>query len=98
MKRARKHAWKYADAIIAINKYSASLFPECHNKAHIIYDWFDIQSRYEKRSYSEIFGEKSKDLKVFLFTGGLGRIKGTHIVVQTFQEKIHGNVVLVMPE
>lgn len=91
MKRARKHAWKYADAIIAINKYSASLFPECHNKAHIIYDWFDIQSRYEKRPYSEIFGEKSKDLKVFLFTGGLGRIKGTHIVVQTFQEKIHGN-------
>ncbi|MCI8402826.1 MAG: glycosyltransferase family 4 protein [Lachnospiraceae bacterium] len=91
MKRARNYAWKYADAMIAINKYSASLFPECFNKVHIIYDWFDIKNRNERRPYSEIFGEGSEDLKVFLFTGGLGRIKGTHVVVRTFQEKIHGN-------
>lgn len=88
MKRARSYADRYADVLIAVNHYSASLFPECKEKTHIIYDWFDMDNRYEKRPFSDIFNEDVKRLKVFLFTGGLGRIKGTHIVVNTFIEHL----------
>lgn len=90
MSRARRYVRHYADAVIAINHYSASMFPECRTKMQIIYDWIDIEKRYEKRSFSDIFGVDSENLKVLLFTGGLGRIKGTYEVVKTFTDEIQG--------
>ena len=76
---------------MAINHYSASLFPDCADKMTIVYDWIDFSNRFEKRSYDEIFGEDTKQLKVLLFTGGMARIKGTLEVVQTFHENIQGS-------
>jgi len=91
MKRARLYAQKYADAMIAINNYSASLFPECSDKITVIYDWIDFTNRNEPRPYEEIFGEGQDNLKVLLFTGGLARIKGTLEVVRIFSERIKGS-------
>ena len=91
LNRARKYAEKYADALIAINRYSASMFSQCMGKITIVYDWFDAEGRYEAKPFSEIFGEDFDKLKVILFTGGIGRIKGTHEVLRTFKEHIQGD-------
>lgn len=90
MKRARKYVYKYADFVIAINCYSASMFPECKNKISIIYDWFDSIYRDKPILFNEIFNENPEKLKIILFTGGIGRIKGTHEVIKAFSEKITG--------
>lgn len=91
MKRARFFALHYADALIAINQFSASLFPECVNKTTIVYDWFAPKDRYEEKPFMDFFGSEAENLKVFLFTGGLGRIKGTLEVVQLFSQHIVGS-------
>lgn len=91
MKIAKQYIQKYSDAVIAINNYSASLFPKCAYKMTIIYDWIDFTNRNEPRPYEEIFGKGQKNLKVLLFTGGLARIKGTFEVVRIFSEKIKGS-------
>jgi glycosyltransferase involved in cell wall biosynthesis len=90
MMLARNTAKKYADKMVAINHYSASMFPECTSKMSIIYDWIDFRDRYEPRPFDDIFGVDSSKLKVFLFTGGLGHIKGTYDVVQIFTNYIKG--------
>lgn len=91
MERARKYVAIYADWIIAINKYSASLFPECAEKITIIYDWIDFSNRDEPRPFCQIFGSEAESLKVILFTGGMARIKGTLEIVRLFHEKINGS-------
>ena len=91
MKKIGQYATKYADSIVAINKYSASLFPECKNKLTIIYDWIDLSERDEARPFKDIFGENQENIKVLLFTGGLAKIKGTLEVVKIFSEKIKGS-------
>lgn len=91
MMMARKTAKKYADKMVAINHYSASMFPECASKMSIIYDWIDFSDRYEPRPFDEIFGANSSKLKVFLFTGGLGHIKGTYDVVSSFSKVVKGD-------
>ncbi len=91
MKRARLYAQKYADAVIAINSYSASLFPECSDKTTIIYDWIDFTDRNDPRPYEGIFGPGQDGLKVLVFTGGLARIKGTLEIIQIFSERIKGS-------
>ena len=90
MSLARKTAEKYADKMVAINHYSASMFPECADKMSIIYDWIDFSDRYEPRPFDEIFGKDSSKLKVFLFTGGLGYIKGTYEVICAFSKVVKG--------
>lgn len=84
---ARNAVYKYADELIAINNYSASIFPK--KKATIVYDWIDMDSRYEKRPMDEIFGEDTSNLKIYLFTGGLLRIKGAYQVLYAFHTFIH---------
>ena len=91
MEKARQYAEKYADAVIAINKYSASLFPECSNKMTIIHDWIDLSERFEERPFEEIFGDNYENIKVLLFTGGLAKIKGTLEIVKLFSERIKGS-------
>ena len=82
----RKYVDKYCDQLIAINKFSASIFSP--QKTSIIYDWIDMQSRYEKRPLCEIFGEDMQDKKVFLYTGGMQPIKGAVQVLDTFVNDI----------
>lgn len=79
---ARHFVYEYADKMIAINQYSASIFPM--KESTIVYDWIDMDSRYENRPLSEIFGEDMTDKKVYLYTGGVQRIKGATEVLSTF--------------
>lgn len=80
---------KYADQIVTINGYSASMIPQ--RDATIVYDWVDLSNRYEYRPFDEIFGEDSSKLKVYLFTGGLQDIKGAAEVVEVFSNHITGD-------
>ena len=76
----------YADQIVAINSYSASMVPS--RKATIVYDWIDLSNRYEFRPFDDIFKENSSKLKVIIFTGGLQNIKGAAEVVNVFKKHI----------
>lgn len=76
----------YADQIVAINGYSASMVP--NREATIVYDWIDLSNRYEYRPFDDIFGEDASQLKVYLFTGGLQDIKGAAEVVDVFSTRI----------
>lgn len=78
----------FADKIVAINSYSASLVPG--RDATIVYDWIDMSKRYEFRPYDDIFREDTSKLKVYLFTGGLQDIKGAEEVVDVFSNRIPG--------
>lgn len=78
----------YADQIIAINGYSASMIPNRY--VTIVYDWIDLSNRYEYRPFDDIFGEDSSKLKVYLFTGGLQDVKGAAEVVEVFSSHIKG--------
>lgn len=79
---AQNAVYKYADELIAINNYSASIFPK--KKATIVYDWIDMDSRYEYRPMSDILGEDASDKKVYLYTGGVQKIKGAVEVLSAF--------------
>ena len=90
MHRARYYASQYADSLIAINGYSASLFPECKDRITVIHDWIDLSERDEPHPFREIFGDDCDSVKVLLYTGGLAKIKGTLEIVRLFNEKITG--------
>ena len=76
----------YADQVVAINHYSASMVPT--KKATIVYDWIELSNRYEYRPFDDIFGEDTSKLKAYLFTGGLQDIKGAAEVVDVFRTRI----------
>lgn len=82
---------KHSDQIVAINKYSASMFAGCTNKVTIVYDWIDMSSRYEYLPYDTLLGEDVSKLKVYLYTGGLQKIKGAKEVLQAFTTEIKGD-------
>ncbi len=86
---ARKNVYKYADQVIAINRYSASMFPEA--KSTIVYDWIDMSNRYKDMPFNDIFKEDVSNKKVLLYTGGFDPIKGVYTVVETFTKHIVGN-------
>lgn len=83
---ARRCVYQYADKLIAINHYSASMFPK--KEATIVYDWIDMEGRYKPIPMSEIFGEDMTGKKVFLYMGGMQRIKGAYEVVKAFSETV----------
>lgn len=91
LNRARKIVSKYADKIIAINRYSASIFSDCANRTTIVYDWVDMASRRKDISFDQIFGGDTSNLKVILFTGGFSPIKGVLSVVETFSTYAKGD-------
>lgn len=80
-----------ADRIIAINEYSARMISPYLTKTTIVYDWIDFSERYESRPFNEIFGEDVSQKKVYLYTGGMQRIKGAYEVIKTFSEKVKGD-------
>ena len=82
LNRARHFVYKYADELIAINKYSASIFPE--KKSTIVYDWIDMSERYEFMPMDSLIGEDASDKKIYLYTGGNQIIKGLLQVVKGF--------------
>lgn len=86
---ARKAVYAYADTVIAINHYSASMFPE--KDATIVYDWIDMEGRDKPIPMSDIFGEDIAGKKVLLFTGGFQRIKGADYIINTFKNEIKGD-------
>ncbi|MBQ4063865.1 MAG: glycosyltransferase family 4 protein [Bacteroidaceae bacterium] len=88
---AKKAIISNADSIIAINKYSASMFAEAEGKVSVVYDWIDFTDRYEPHPLKAIFGENCDRYKVFLYTGGMQKIKGTYEIVETFSKHIKGD-------
>lgn len=86
---ARKTVYSYADKVIAINRYSASMFPK--REATIVYDWIDMDARRNGPTLSELVGEDNARKTIYLFTGGLQPIKGTLEVIRTFSKHIMGN-------
>lgn len=87
---AQKVISEYADHIIAINKSSARIVPQTENKTTIIYDWIDFSNRNVYYPLDEIFKENLSNLKVFLYTGGLQKIKGAYEVVTGFSKCVKG--------
>ena len=85
----RKIVYANCDKTIAINHYSASIFPQ--KEASIVYDWIDMNSRYKPIPMNELFGEDVKGKKVFLYLGGMQRIKGAFEVIKTFSELLKGD-------
>lgn len=86
---ARNQVDNYCDQLVAINHYSASIFPD--KDATIIYDWIDMKSRYKKMPFNDIFGEDMSGKKVLLFTGGFDPIKGLACVVDCFTKDLKGD-------
>ncbi len=91
LNRARKIVSKYADKIIAINRYSASIFSDCEDRTTIVYDWIDMESRRKEISYNHLFNCDASNLKVVLFTGGFSSLKGALSVVETFSTCAKGD-------
>ena len=79
---------KYADFIVAINEYSATLVPKIREKTTIVYDWIDFTDRFEERPMSEVLCEDASSLKVFIFTGGRSGWKGAAEVAETFCRRV----------
>ncbi len=84
---AKKYIERYADSIVAINNTSASMV-NAPEKTTVVYDWIDFTERNDEFSFEQIFGEEYKSLKIFTFTGGIDRIKGTMEVISAFSSKI----------
>ena len=91
LKKAQTYITKYACQIVAISRYSASMFPECENKCTIVHDWISFDDRHKSFVFSDIFGEDVTDKKIYLFTGGGHWTKGAVEVVQTFTSHIKDN-------
>ena len=88
LKWAQDAIVKYADQIVAINQRSAAIVPLAKDKTTIVYDWIDFTERYKYMPFDDIFCEDCSNLKVYLFTGGMQRIKGAYEVVKTFTTQV----------
>ena len=84
---ARKIIDKYSNSIIAINKTSSNII-NLPSKTEIIYDWIDFDKRDNFIDFKSIFGPTHKEMKVFLFLGGIQKTKGSLEVVKIFNKKI----------
>ena len=87
-KIALQYIDKYADHIIAINSYSASMLDFSLKPKTIVYDWIDMSKRYEERPMSEIFREPMDGKKVYLYMGGMQPIKGAKEVITSFTKVV----------
>lgn len=85
---ALKHIDKFADHIVAINSYSASMLDFSSKPKTIIYDWIDLSCRYKEIPLSTIFNEDMTDKKVYLYMGGMQPIKGALEVISSFSSVI----------
>lgn len=90
LKYAQKIIRKNTDLIIAINNTSASVIniPE---KTKIIYDWIDFKKRDSFIDFKILFGNDYNKLKVFLFLGGISKIKGLMEITNAFKDNLLGH-------
>lgn len=86
--RIRKEVYAYTDKLIAINHYSASIFPEISST--LVYDWIDMTSRKGGSTLQSILKDSNFNGNTYLYTGGIQKIKGAHEVIKTFSENIKG--------
>ncbi|MGN1233795.1 MAG: glycosyltransferase family 4 protein [Candidatus Cryptobacteroides sp.] len=84
LEAARGCVGKYADRVVAINSYSASIFPG--NAVTTVMDWSDMESRCGGPGLEDMLGEKNQ--RTYLFTGGFNRIKGALEVMKAFSSVI----------
>lgn len=81
---AEKSISKYADEIIAINRFSAEMFDSLKERCTVVYDWVDLDQRDQDFSLTQVFGEMPAGITCFLFTGGYVPIKGLRDVLLAF--------------
>ena len=91
LEAARTCARKYADRIVAINSFSASMFSGLEDRTAIVMDWSDVDARCAGPGLSDVLGEDMAGRKAFLFTGGFNRIKGALEVMKAFTSEIRDN-------
>lgn len=77
---------KYADRIVAINRYSAKMVNCPEKEISIVYDWIDFSNRYKEHDLNVLFGEDMTGKKLYLYTGGMQPIKGCMEVLTTFTQ------------
>lgn len=87
--RIQRMIYNHCDQLIAINHFSAGMFP--HKSSTIVYDWIDMARRYKNMPFNDIFGEDVSKKKVFLYVGGMARIKGAYEVIKTFVDRLKGD-------
>ena len=85
----RRIVYENCDKLIAINQYSASIFPE--KEVTIVYDWNDMNERYKPMPLSDIFCEDMNGKTVLLYTGGAQSIKGTDYILKSFCDGVKGD-------
>ena len=85
---ALKHIDRFADQIIAINTYSASMLEFSTKPKTIVYDWIDLSCRFKEIPLSSIFNENMTNKKVYFYMGGMQSIKGAFEVISSFSEII----------
>lgn len=79
---------KYADQIVAINSFSASMVADATTHPTIVYDWINMDTRFKEISFDTIFNEDCSNKKVYLCTGGFDKNKGTLEIIQSFTEVV----------
>lgn len=85
----RRIVRKHCDRLIAINRFSASIFP--NNHACIVYDSVDMESRYKYMPLEDIFQEDCSGKKIILYTGGISTMKGADYVINAFSDSVKGD-------
>lgn len=86
LKWLQKNIRQYADVIVAINQYSATMVNSPGKNVYIIYDWIDFSNRYKEHDLNLVFGEDISQKKIFLYTGGMQPIKGCKEVLTVFTQ------------
>ena len=88
LKRIQEIIASHADEIIAINSYSASMIP--NRKVTIVYDWINMDERYENLPFQRIIPDYNDKMRIYLFTGGIQLIKGTREIINIFSRNLKG--------
>lgn len=83
LKLARKTISYFVDIVIAINNTSSRLL-NLEDRTKIVYDWIDFTNRDGPVDFNGVFGTNYRNLKYFLFLGGMQRIKGAYEIVKSF--------------
>lgn len=85
---ALQHIDRYADHIVAINTYSASMLDFSKKPKTIVYDWIDLSCRFREIPLSSIFNEDMSNKKVYLYMGGMQPIKGAFEILSSFSKVV----------
>ena len=82
------HIRKFADGIVAINQYSASMVEDATHHPVIVHDWIDMSQRSEPIDLSTVFGEDISQKRIYLYMGGMQLVKGPLQVITAFSRYV----------